>query len=95
MRFPQEEQEAIRMVRYAIDHGVNYLDTAYAFGYALGWMSQQRTERLRQRLLSDVHAPAKWRVLGPMSNIPEFYQAFGVKPGQPMWRAPQDRVRIW
>ncbi len=31
MRFPQEEQEAIRMVRYAIDHGVNYLDTAYAY----------------------------------------------------------------
>ncbi|MEO6138869.1 MAG: M13 family metallopeptidase, partial [Luteimonas sp.] len=67
----------------------------YYLGYALGWMTQQRPERLRQRLLSDVHAPAKWRVLGPMSNIPEFYQAFGVKPGQPMWRAPQDRVRIW
>jgi putative endopeptidase len=67
----------------------------YFLGYALGWMSQQREERLRQRLLSDVHAPAKWRVLGPMSNIPEFYQAFDVKPGQPMWRAPQDRVRIW
>ena len=67
----------------------------YFLGYALGWMSQQREERLRQRLLSDVHAPAKWRVLAPMSNIPEFYQAFGVKPGQPMWRAPQDRVRIW
>jgi putative endopeptidase len=58
-------------------------------------MSQQREERLRQRLLSDVHAPAKWRVLGPMSNIPEFYQAFGVKPGQPMWRAPEQRVHIW
>ncbi|HSR65115.1 MAG TPA: M13 family metallopeptidase, partial [Xanthomonadaceae bacterium] len=67
----------------------------YFLGYALGWMSQQRTERLRQRLLSDVHAPAKWRVLGPLSNIPEFYQAFGVKPGQPMWRAPQERVHIW
>jgi putative endopeptidase len=67
----------------------------YFLGYALGWMSQQREQRLRQRLLSDVHAPAKWRVLGPMSNIPEFYQAFGVKPGQPMWRAPADRVRIW
>ncbi|WP_133479579.1 M13 family metallopeptidase [Cognatilysobacter segetis] len=67
----------------------------YFLGYALGWMSQQREERLRQRLLSDVHAPAKWRVLGPMSNIPEFYEAFGVKPGQPMWRAPADRVRIW
>jgi putative endopeptidase len=58
-------------------------------------MSQQREQKLRQRLLSDVHAPAKWRVLGPMSNIPEFYQAFHVKPGQPMWRAPRDRVRIW
>jgi putative endopeptidase len=67
----------------------------YFLGYALGWMSQQREERLRQRLLSDVHAPAKWRVLGPMSNIPEFYQAFGVKPGQPMWRPAQERVRIW
>jgi putative endopeptidase len=67
----------------------------YFLGYALGWMSQQREERLRQRLLSDVHAPAKWRVLGPMSNIPEFYQAFGVKPGQPMWRAPEQRVHIW
>lgn len=67
----------------------------YFLGYALGWMSQQREQRLRQRLLSDVHAPAKWRVLGPMSNIPEFYDAFGVKPGQPMWRAPEDRVRIW
>jgi putative endopeptidase len=67
----------------------------YFLGYALGWMSQQREERLRQRLLSDVHAPAKWRVLGPMSNIPEFYQAFDVKPGQPMWRAPEQRVHIW
>ncbi|WP_133498648.1 M13 family metallopeptidase [Cognatilysobacter terrigena] len=67
----------------------------YFLGYALGWMSQQRDEKLRQRLLSDVHAPAKWRVLGPMSNVPEFYQAFNVKPGQPMWRAPGDRVRIW
>jgi putative endopeptidase len=67
----------------------------YFLGYALGWMSQQREQKLRQRLLSDVHAPAKWRVLGPMSNIPEFYRAFHVKPGQPRWRAPQDRVRIW
>jgi putative endopeptidase len=67
----------------------------YFLGYALGWLYQQRQEVLRTRLLADVHAPAKWRVLGPMSNIPEFYQAFGVKPGQPMWRAPEDRVRIW
>ena len=67
----------------------------YFLGYALGWMMQQREQVLRSRLLADVHAPAKWRVLAPMSNIPEFYDAFGVKPGQPMWRKPEDRVKIW
>jgi putative endopeptidase len=67
----------------------------YFLGYALGWMTQQREEVLRARLLSDVHAPAKWRVLGPLSNIPEFYTAFGITSGQPMWRPEADRVRIW
>jgi len=67
----------------------------YFLGYALGWMSQQREERLRARLLSDVHAPAKWRVLGPMANVPEFHAAFGVKPGDPMYRAPEQQVKIW
>jgi putative endopeptidase len=67
----------------------------YFLGYALGWMTQQREESLRARLLSDVHAPAKWRVLGPLANIPEFYEAFGVKPGEPMYRPDSLRVRIW
>ena len=67
----------------------------YFLGYALGWMTQTRDEAARSRLLSDVHAPPKWRVLGPMSNIPEFHEAFGVKPGQPMYRAPADQVKIW
>ncbi|MFS8063226.1 MAG: M13 family metallopeptidase [Luteimonas sp.] len=67
----------------------------YFLGYAIGWMSHQRDEQLRARLLSDVHAPAKWRVLGPLSNIPEFYQAFGINPGQPMWRPEAERVHIW
>jgi putative endopeptidase len=67
----------------------------YFLGYAIGWMSQQRDEALRSQLLSDVHSPAKWRVLGPISNVPEFYQAFGVKPGQPMYRSDSVRVQIW
>jgi len=67
----------------------------YFLGYALGWLYQQQEARLRRSLLSDVHAPAKWRVLGPMANIQEFYDAFGVTPGQPLWRAPEMRVRIW
>jgi len=67
----------------------------YFLGYALGWLDHERDERLRRGLLSDVHAPAKWRVLGPMSNIPDFYSAFDVKPGQPMWRPTESHVQVW
>jgi len=67
----------------------------YFLGYALGWLYQQREERLRQRLLSDVHSPAKWRVNGPFANVPEFYEAFGIKEGDAMWRPDSLRVKIW
>ncbi len=67
----------------------------YFLGYAFSWIFEEREAMLRESLLSDVHAPPKWRVNGPLSNIPEFYAAFGVKPGQPMYRAPEDRVQIW
>ena len=67
----------------------------YFLGYALGWMLQQREAQLRQQLLGNVHAPPKWRVLGPLANIPEFHEAFGVKAGQPMWRSAEAQVRIW
>jgi putative endopeptidase len=67
----------------------------YFLGYALGWLYEERDELLRKQLLSDVHAPPKWRVNGPLSNIPAFYDAFKVKPGQPLYRPAADRVHIW
>ena len=67
----------------------------FFLGYALGWLTQQREASLRRNLLSDVHAPAKWRVLGPLSNIPDFYDAFGVQTTQPLWRPADVRVKIW
>jgi putative endopeptidase len=67
----------------------------FFLAYALSWVYQERDEVLRRHLLSDVHAPPKWRVNGPLSDIPEFYEAFGVKPGQAMWRAPAQRADIW
>lgn len=67
----------------------------YFLGYALGWQEQRREELIRRGLLSDVHAPAKWRVIGPLANIPEFYDAFGVKQGQPMWLPADAHVQIW
>jgi putative endopeptidase len=67
----------------------------YFLGYALGWMVEQRNEKLANQILTDVHAPACWRVNGPLSNVPEFYEAFGIKEGSPLWRPSNERVVIW
>jgi putative endopeptidase len=45
--------------------------------------------------MTDVHSPAKERVNGPVVNIPEFYEAFNVKPGDGMYRPDSLRVNIW
>ena len=44
-------------------------------------MINERPEAVANQVRGDVHAPAKFRVIGPLSNIPEFYSAFGVKEG--------------
>lgn len=67
----------------------------YFLGYALGWLGHQRKEELATRLLTDVHSPAQWRVIGPFANVPEFYDAFHIKPGSSMYRPDSLRVRIW
>jgi len=67
----------------------------FFLGYGLAWMMQVREEQTRRRLLSDFHAPPKWRVLGPLSNVADFYAAFGVTQNQKMWRAPEQRARVW
>ncbi len=67
----------------------------FFLGYAYGWLYQERKERLATQLMVDVHAPAKERVNGPVVNIPEFYEAFGVKPGDKMFRPDSLRVYIW
>lgn len=67
----------------------------YFYGWALGWMSQLRPETQVVRIKSDVHAPQFLRVNGPVVNLTQFYEAFGVQPGDRMHRADADRVRIW
>lgn len=67
----------------------------YFLGYALGWLGQIRDEQLRNRLLTDVHSPAKYRVNGPFVDVDEFYPTFKIEPGTPMFRPDSARVRIW
>ena len=67
----------------------------FFMGWGQIWRIQFRDESLRQQLLTGPHSPGKYRVLGIMSNMPEFYEAFGVQPGDPMYRDEAVRVRIW
>ena len=67
----------------------------YFLGYALSWMYEDRKEQLARQVMTDVHSPARERVNGPLVNIPEFYEAFGIKPGDKMYRADSLRVNIW
>lgn len=67
----------------------------FFLGYALGWLGEEREEALKNQIVTDVHAPGFLRVNGPFSNVPEFYEAFGIKKGDKMWVDPDKRVKIW
>lgn len=70
-------------------------DQRFFLAYGLAWMINTRPEALANQVKSNVHSPAKFRVIGPLSDIPEFYTAFNVKQGDAMWRADSLRVKIW
>lgn len=67
----------------------------FFLGYAYAWMVNAKPEALAQQLLVDVHSPAKYRINGPLQNMPEFYEAFNVKLGSKMRRPDEKRVVIW
>ena len=70
-------------------------DQRVFFGWAQVWRGAIRDDALRQQLVTDPHSPANERVDGVVRNIDAWYEAFGIKPGDPMYVAPDQRVRIW
>ncbi|HEX8483123.1 MAG TPA: M13 family metallopeptidase [Allosphingosinicella sp.] len=70
-------------------------DQRFFLAWAQGWRGKVRDELMRMILVSDPHSPYRWRVDGTLRNIDEFYSAFGVKPGDKLYLAPKDRVRVW
>jgi putative endopeptidase len=70
-------------------------DQRFFLGWAQVWRRKYRDEELLKRLVTDPHAPSEFRTNGPTANIDAFHDAFGVKEGDRMYRAPGQRVRIW
>ena len=67
----------------------------FFLAWAQVWRELDRPEFLRFNVNSDPHAPAQWRVNGPLSNMPEFQAAWGCMEGDPMVRPAPMRPRIW
>ncbi len=67
----------------------------FFLGYAATEREQERPEYRKTMVMTDPHSPSRFRVNGPLSNLPEFYAAFGVRKGDNLYREPKDRAKIW
>ena len=70
-------------------------DQRFFLSWAQVWKAKYRDESLLTMLKTDPHSPAMYRANGPLRNFDAWYQAWGVKPGDAMYVAPEQRVRIW
>ncbi|XXF75438.1 M13 family metallopeptidase [Myxococcaceae bacterium GXIMD 01537] len=70
-------------------------DQRFFLGWGQVWRGLFREDALRQLLLTDTHSPGEYRVNGVVRNMPEFHEAFGVKPGDGAWLPPEQRVKVW
>ena len=69
-------------------------DQRFYLGWAQVWRSKYREAALRQQLLTDPHSPGEQRT-AVVRNLDAWYSAFGAQPGQKLYLADGDRVRIW
>jgi predicted metalloendopeptidase len=69
-------------------------DQRFFIAYGQAWATKTRDESLRQRIATGAHAPGQFRAL-TVRNLDPWYAAFGVRPGQKLYLAPEKRVKIW
>jgi predicted metalloendopeptidase len=67
----------------------------FFLSFATIWRTKTRNEALIDQLRTDSHSPGRYRVLGPLANVPEFAQAFNCPAGAPMMRAASEQISIW
>lgn len=70
-------------------------DQRFFLGFSRIWAGSITPEAQAQRLITDPHSPANYRVNGTLSNLPEFYSTFNVKQGDKLYRAEAERAKIW
>lgn len=70
-------------------------DQRFFLSWAQVWRGSQRPEAAAQRILTDPHSPEQYRTNAPLTNIDAWYTAFDIKPGDKMYKKPEDRTKVW
>jgi putative endopeptidase len=70
-------------------------DQRFFMSLARIWRVKMKEEYLRLWIKTNSHSPPMWRVNGPLMNIPAFYAAFDIAPGDSMYLAEGQRVAVW
>lgn len=70
-------------------------DQRFFVGYAQVWRGKIRSEAMKVRLATDPHSPGEFRCNQILKNLPQFHDAFKVKPGDALYMAPEEQVAIW
>ena len=70
-------------------------DQRFFISIARIWRVKTRDAFMRMYVNTNPHSPAKWRVNGPLMNFTPFYKAFGVQPGDKMYKPEQERIIVW
>ena len=67
----------------------------FFISWATIWRTKYRDETLRNQIMTDPHSPGMYRAVGPLVNMDQFYEAFDIKEGDPLYKPEAERVRIW
>ena len=70
-------------------------DQRFFLAWSQIYRANMRDEQLRVQVTSDPHSPSEFRVNGVVRNMDSWYDAFGIKPGDKLYLAPEERVHIW
>jgi len=67
----------------------------FFISWATIWRTKMRDEAIKNQVKTDPHSPGMYRAYVPLQNVDDFYKAFNIKPGELLFVAPEDRVKIW
>ena len=70
-------------------------DQRFFCAYSGVWGQNITEKEIRNRVLNDVHSLGEWRVKGALPHIDAWYKAFNIKPSDPLYIAPDKRLRLW